>query len=65
MSIVWWKEIRENLRDRRTVFSALIYGPLLGPVLFVVLMNTMVAQQLKKAEGPLKVPVIGDQYAPT
>jgi sodium transport system permease protein len=64
MLTIWWKEIRENLRDKRTVFSALVYGPLMGPVLFVVLMTTMVGQQMKKAEGPLKVPVIGAQYAP-
>ena len=64
MLTVWWKEVRENLRDRRTVFSALIYGPLFGPILFVVLMNTMVGREMKKAEGPLKVPVIGAQYAP-
>lgn len=61
---VWLKEIRENLRDKRTVLSALIYAPLIGPVLFVLMMNVMVNQQLAKAEGPLKVPVIGAQYAP-
>lgn len=61
---VWLKEIRENLRDKRTVFSALIYGPLLGPVMFVVLMNVQVGQVLAKAEGSLRVPVIGAQYAP-
>ena len=31
---VFLKEIRENLRDRRTLISALIFGPLFGPVLF-------------------------------
>lgn len=61
---VWWKEIRENLRDKRTVLSALIYGPLIGPVLFVMMINIMVNQQMAKAEGPLEVPVIGAQYAP-
>jgi sodium transport system permease protein len=61
---VWWKEIRENLRDKRTVFSALIYGPLIGPVMFVVLMNTVINHEMSKAEGPLKVPVIGAEYAP-
>jgi sodium transport system permease protein len=64
MLTVLWKEVRENLRDKRTVFSALVYGPLIGPVLFVVLMNTMVGREMKKAEGPLKVPVIGAEYAP-
>ena len=64
MLTVWWKEIRENLRDKRTVWTALIYGPLMGPVLFVALMNMQVGQIMAKAEGPLKVPVIGAQYAP-
>ena len=61
---VFWKEVRENLRDKRTVFSALIYGPLIGPVMFVVLMNTVINHEMSKAEGPLKVPVIGAEYAP-
>ena len=61
---VWCKEVRENLRDRRTVLSALIYGPLAGPLLFVLMMNVMVKQQMQHAEGPLKVPVIGAEYAP-
>ncbi|HEX4269548.1 MAG TPA: ABC transporter permease subunit [Steroidobacteraceae bacterium] len=30
---VFIKEVRENLRDRRTVISALIFGPLFGPLL--------------------------------
>ncbi|MDE2055591.1 MAG: ABC transporter permease, partial [Xanthomonadaceae bacterium] len=64
MLTVWWKEVRENLRDKRTVFSALVWGPLFGPVFFAVMMNTLVTHELKKAEGPLKVPVIGAQYAP-
>jgi sodium transport system permease protein len=64
MLTVWWKEIRENLRDKRTVFSALVYGPLIGPVMFVVLMNVVVGHEMKKAEGPLKVPVIGAEHAP-
>ena len=64
MLTVWWKEVRENLRDKRTVFSALIYGPLIGPVMFVVLMNTVISHEMSKAEGPLKVPVIGAEYAP-
>ena len=61
---VFWKEVRENLRDKRTVFSALIYGPLIGPVMFVVLMNVVISHEMSKAEGPLKVPVIGAEYAP-
>ncbi len=61
---VFWKEVRENLRDKRTVFSALVYGPLMGPIIFVALMNTVINREMTKAEGPLEVPVIGAQYAP-
>ncbi len=61
---VFVKEVRENLRDRRTITSALIMGPLLGPFLFVMLMNVIINKQLDKAEKPLKVPVIGAQRAP-
>jgi sodium transport system permease protein len=61
---VWWKEVKENLRDKRTVMSALIYAPLFGPIMFVVLMNVQINHELSKAEGPLKVPVVGAQYAP-
>jgi sodium transport system permease protein len=31
---VWAKECLENLRDRRTVMTALLLGPLFGPLLF-------------------------------
>lgn len=63
-SVVMLKEFRENLRDKRTVMSALIYAPLFGPIMFVILMNVQINQELSKAKGPLKVPVIGAQYAP-
>ncbi|HXS72745.1 MAG TPA: ABC transporter permease [Rhodanobacteraceae bacterium] len=62
--VVWWKEVAENLRDKRTLMSALIYAPLFGPIMFVVLMNVQINHELSKAQGPLKVPVIGAQYAP-
>ncbi|MEO8746958.1 MAG: ABC transporter permease [Rhodanobacter sp.] len=61
---VFAKEVRENLRDRRTLISAFVTGPLLGPLLFVLLVGVMVNQQVDKAEQPLPVPVIGAQYAP-
>lgn len=61
---VFLKEVKENLRDKRTVMSALIYGPLIGPVIFVMIMNTVLTRELNKADQPIKVPVIGAQYAP-
>lgn len=62
--IVFFKEVRENLRDRRTVINTLFTGPLMAPLLFVLLINTMVTRELEKAEKPLTLPVAGAQYAP-
>ena len=61
---VFLKEVKENLRDRRTLISAFLTGPLLGPVLFVMLINVTLNRELDKAEKPLPVPVIGAEYAP-
>jgi sodium transport system permease protein len=62
--IVFLKEVRENLRDRRTVLNTLLTGPLFAPFIFVLLINTVVTQELEKAEKPLPLPVVGAQYAP-
>ena len=61
---VFLKEVRENLRDRRTLMSAFLTGPLLGPILLVLLLNVTLSRELEKAEKPLSVPVIGAEYAP-
>ncbi|WP_158882761.1 ABC transporter permease [Rhodanobacter sp. L36] len=61
---VYLKEVRENLRDRRTLVSAFLTGPLLGPIMLVMLLNITLNRELDKAEKPLPVPVIGAQYAP-
>jgi len=61
---VFLKEVKENLRDRRTLISAFLTGPLLGPVIFVMLINVTLNRELDKAEKSLPVPVIGAEYAP-
>jgi sodium transport system permease protein len=62
--VVFLKEVRENLRDRRTVINTLVTGPLMAPLIFVLLINTLVTRELDKAEKPLPLPVIGAEYAP-
>ena len=62
--IVFMKEVRENLRDRRTVLNTLLTGPLLAPVIFVLIINGVIARELDKAEKPLPVPVVGASQAP-
>ncbi|MEZ5460511.1 ABC transporter permease [Dokdonella sp.] len=60
---VFWKEVRENIRDRRTVLNTLVTGPLMAPLIFVLLINGIVSRELDKAEKPLPVPVIGAEHA--
>lgn len=61
---VFLKEVRENLRDRRTVINALITGPLMAPIFLVLIMNITINRELDKADKPLPVPVIGAERAP-
>jgi len=62
--IVFLKEVRENLRDRRTVINTLLTGPLLAPAIFVLIINATISRELDKAERALPVPVIGAEHAP-
>lgn len=61
---VFCKEILDNLRDRRTLASALIMGPIFGPVLFAVVINMSIDRALDNAESTMTLPVIGQEYAP-
>ena len=59
---VFRKEMRDALRDRRSLLSALLY-PLLGP-LMIVAMFTYIADTHTQAK-PLELAVIGQDNAPT
>jgi sodium transport system permease protein len=61
---VFLKECRESLRDRRVLLNSLVLGPLLGPVLFVILLRATITRELSQAERPLPVVVIGAEQAP-
>lgn len=62
--VVFFKEVLENIRDRRTIINALLIGPLLGPLLFIAMISVLTDREVQKAEQPLEVVVIGAQYAP-
>jgi len=62
--VVFLKEVRENLRDRRTMINTLVTGPLMAPLIFVLLINTLVTRELERAEKALPLPVIGAENAP-
>src|SRR5579862_661708 len=61
---VFVKEFRENLRDRRTLFSALILGPLLGPLLFSSALSLSIEHGTAKSEGPVTLAVSHVERAP-
>jgi len=61
---VFRKEVIDNLRDRRTLLTVLVFGPLFGPILYVGMMNVMTNKQLANLNQPLKLPVQGARYAP-
>lgn len=62
--IVFLKEVRENLRDRRTMFSTFVLGTLMGPILFAGLIGLIISVSLERAEKPLELPVAGAEHAP-
>ncbi|HEY0180987.1 MAG TPA: ABC transporter permease [Dokdonella sp.] len=61
---VFWKEVRENLRDRRTLLNTLLTGPLFAPLVFVLVINAAITREIDKADQPLPVPVVGAEHAP-
>ena len=61
---VFMKEVVDNFRDRRTLMSALLMGPLFGPILFAFIINLSVKQSLSNANESLDLPVIGSEHAP-
>ena len=61
---VFRKEVLDNFRDRRTLASALLMGPLFGPLLFAFVINLSVDRALSDEEQPLSVPVLGAEHAP-
>jgi len=61
---VFAKEVLDNLRDRRTLASALIMGPIFGPVLFAFVINLSIERSLEDVERSLELPVVGQQHAP-
>ena len=64
LGTVYKKEVRENLRDRRSLFNSVLLGPILFPILFIGLAYFAGSKQQEQVEKTLEVPVVGAQYAP-
>ena len=61
---VFSKEVVDNFRDRRTLVTALLMGPLLGPMLFAFVINLSIERSLSGADSTMQLPVIGAEHAP-
>lgn len=61
---VFVKELVDNLRDKRTISTALFFGPIFGPLIFMVLINMTVKLATEEYDQPLELPVVGAEHAP-
>ena len=61
---VFSKEFVDNFRDRRTLATALVMGPLLGPILFAFVINLSLERSIADADSMMQLPVIGAEHAP-
>ena len=61
---VFLKEFLENLRDRRTLLSALLFGPLFGPLMFGAMVSRMLNQSVVESDEPLQITLSGREHAP-
>ncbi|MFK7887099.1 MAG: ABC transporter permease [Gammaproteobacteria bacterium] len=61
---VFRKEVLDNVRDRRTLMSSLLFAPLFGPLLFAVAISASLMSQISDLDEPLELPVVGSEYAP-
>jgi len=61
---VFRKEVLETLRDRRTLLSSLVMGPVLGPLLFIGVLSLSLKQSVTAVDDIVPLTVIGAEHAP-
>ncbi|HEY3644397.1 MAG TPA: ABC transporter permease [Gammaproteobacteria bacterium] len=61
---VFYKEAIDNLRDRRTLLTVLVFGPLFGPLFYTVMMSTVINRQVADLDQRYSVAVQGADNAP-
>ncbi len=62
--VIFAKEVKENLRDWRTIIPALFIGPVLTPVLLGTVFAFAIQQVSKGTDESLTLPVVGADHAP-
>jgi sodium transport system permease protein len=61
--IIFYKEVKDNVRDRRTLAGALLY-PLIGPIMLAFIFTLLGRTSSNEADKLLSLPVIGAENAP-
>jgi sodium transport system permease protein len=64
IGVVFRKEVIENLRDRRVIFSAFFFGVLLAPAIFALTTTMASKRVVQDQDKALAMPVVGEQHAP-
>ncbi len=58
------KEIRESLRDRRSFFASILFGPVLVPAMFAMIVALTMRHDIAQTDAPLEVAVSHSERAP-
>ncbi|MFA7170011.1 MAG: ABC transporter permease [Candidatus Paceibacterota bacterium] len=61
---IWKKEVRDTVRDRRTLFSMILMPMLLMPVMIFGMFKFIETQTNNQSEQVAKVAISGGQYSP-
>jgi sodium transport system permease protein len=61
---VFRKEFRENLRDKRTLLSALVFGPVISPILVAGLVQFGISHAETQSDESIEVAVTHANHAP-
>ena len=64
LATVLMKELRELSRDRKTLMLALLFSPLLGPILMLGMQQMGESKAKSEMEKPLAVAIVGAERAP-
>ncbi len=62
--IVMLKELRESLRDRRTLLTSLVFGPIFAPLLFILIIKLALARSVASQDELVPVTVANAAAAP-
>jgi sodium transport system permease protein len=60
---VMFKEVKDNVRDKKTLMSSIFMGAVFMPIMFVVMINFVVGMQKDKAESQLEMAIQGANNA--